>query len=276
MASMYLSSDLDAVALFEQSPISTSVFTPDGTAVAANAAWEQFWNASAEQAVGRYNVLHDTTVLPPIRTVLEAAFKGQVAGTPAFLYDPAANGFAGDARWLRFSCFPLFDTARQLKHVVMQQFDVTDMKLLEVRLEERVAEQTAELRQRLDEIQAQRSIIEALATPILQVNDATLVMPLVGAIDSQRAQLVMNALLTGVAMHRATTVIVDITGVPVVDTQVAMVIVQAAQAVKLLGAQVILTGIRPEIAQTLVGLGADLGRIQTVGTLEDGIRLANH
>ncbi|MFP4440302.1 MAG: STAS domain-containing protein [Chloroflexaceae bacterium] len=99
-------------------------------------------------------------------------------------------------------------------------------------------------------------------------------MPLIGTIDSQRAQQVMEALLEGVAQHQADLVILDITGVSVVDTQVAQAFIQAAQAVRLLGAQVMLTGIQSQIAQTLVHLGVDLSGIQTQGSLQAGIAAA--
>ena len=81
----------------------------------------------------------------------------------------------------------------------------------------------------------------------------------------------IDSLLEGVASSRAQTAILDITGVPVVDTQVANALVRAAQSVKLLGAQVVLSGIRPEVAQTLVGLGVDLSGIVTSSTLQSGI-----
>jgi rsbT co-antagonist protein RsbR len=100
------------------------------------------------------------------------------------------------------------------------------------------------------------------------------VLPLIGTVDSRRAQQVMETLLEGVATSRAQVAILDITGVVVVDTQVADALVRAAQAVKLLGAQVVLTGIRPEVAQTLVGLGVDLSGIVTRSTLQSGIAFA--
>ncbi|MFN8566762.1 MAG: STAS domain-containing protein [Kouleothrix sp.] len=87
---------------------------------------------------------------------------------------------------------------------------------------------------------------------MIPISDGLVAMPLIGTIDSKRAQQVIEALLSGVSAQRATTVIIDITGVQVIDTQVANALLRAAQAVKLLGAQVLLTGIRPEIAQTLV------------------------
>jgi PAS domain S-box-containing protein len=123
-------------------------------------------------------------------------------------------------------------------------------------------------------IAAQQAALRELSTPIIPLTDDVVAMPLIGAIDSNRAQQVIETLLAGVAASRATTAILDITGVQVVDTQVANALLRAAQAVKLLGAQVVLTGIRPEIAQTLVGLGLDLSGIVTRATLQSGIAFA--
>jgi anti-anti-sigma factor len=123
-------------------------------------------------------------------------------------------------------------------------------------------------------IAMQAAALAALSTPLIPVSESTLVMPLIGAVDSRRVQQMMSVLLSGVAESNATTVILDITGVPVVDSQVADALFRAAQAVKLLGAQVILTGIRPEVAQTLVGLGIELHNLITRNRLQDGIAYA--
>jgi rsbT co-antagonist protein RsbR len=123
-------------------------------------------------------------------------------------------------------------------------------------------------------IDAQRNALRELSTPLIPITDDVVIMPLIGTIDSQRAQQVMETLLEGVARHQAQLVLLDITGVAVVDTQVAQAFIQAAQAVRLLGAQVMLTGIQPQIAQTLVMLGADLSGIQTQCSLQAGIAAA--
>ena len=99
-------------------------------------------------------------------------------------------------------------------------------------------------------------------------------MPLVGAIDSRRAQQVLAVLLDGITGRNARIAILDITGVPVVDTQVANGLMHAAQAVRLMGARIVITGIRPEVAQTLVDLGIDFSGVVTRSTLQDGIRYA--
>lgn len=123
-------------------------------------------------------------------------------------------------------------------------------------------------------IQQQQQTIRELSVPILPLSAHTLVMPLVGAIDSERAQQIMERLLEGIATYRATMAILDITGVQIVDTQVANALIQAARAVKLLGARVILTGVQPQMAHTLVQLGIDLRGITTHSTLQEGIGYA--
>ncbi len=123
-------------------------------------------------------------------------------------------------------------------------------------------------------INMQHALVQELSTPLIPITDDVVIMPLVGSVDSLRAQNVMETLLEGVEKNRSRVTILDITGVPVVDTQVANTLIRSAQAVRLLGAKVVLTGIGPEIAQTLVGLGVDLSGIATRGTLQDGITYA--
>jgi rsbT co-antagonist protein RsbR len=123
-------------------------------------------------------------------------------------------------------------------------------------------------------IQAQQVALRELSTPLIPLAQQLIAMPLIGTIDSRRTLHIVETLLHGVNAYQARTVIIDITGVPLVDSHVANTILHAAQAVKLLGAQAILTGIRPEVAQTLVGLGVELKGIVTRRTLQDGIAYA--
>jgi anti-anti-sigma factor len=123
-------------------------------------------------------------------------------------------------------------------------------------------------------IRLQEESLRALSTPVLPIAEGVLVMPLVGAIDRSRAELVLCTLLSGITEHRARVVILDITGVPEVDGSTAATLVQAAQAVKLLGAEAVLTGVRPQIARTLVNLGVELTGIVLKSTLESGVGYA--
>lgn len=124
------------------------------------------------------------------------------------------------------------------------------------------------------EIEAQRYTIREIGTPILPLYPGVIALPLVGAIDSYRATQVLERLLEEISAKQADIVIIDITGVPVVDTGVANYLLQTARAAQLIGAQVVLVGIGAEIAQTLVQLGVNLSQLKVHATLQDGIRYA--
>jgi rsbT co-antagonist protein RsbR len=123
-------------------------------------------------------------------------------------------------------------------------------------------------------IRAQAAMLAQLSTPLLPISDRVVVLPLIGEVNEARASQVIETLTRGVFTHRAAIAILDITGTTVVGTQVADMLVRAARVVQLLGAQVILTGIRPEVAADLVDLGTDLGGIITRGTLQQGVTYA--
>lgn len=143
---------------------------------------------------------------------------------------------------------------------------------MEVTARKHAEEEQARLQQEMIHVQAR--MLAELSTPLIPINKEVLVMPLIGSLDQTRSANVIHTLLAGITRSRARVAILDITGVPGLDTRSADAILRAARAVRLLGAEVILTGIRPEVAQTLVTLGADLGGIVTRGTLEDGIAFA--
>lgn len=121
---------------------------------------------------------------------------------------------------------------------------------------------------------AQESVMREISTPIMPIHEGVLVLPLVGAIDSNRAGTIIESLLESITAHQADVVIMDITGVPVIDTGIANYLLQAARAVRLLGSQVVLVGISPDIAQTIVQLGIDLSGIVTRSNLQSGIEFA--
>ncbi|GEN88210.1 RsbT co-antagonist protein RsbRA [Oceanobacillus sp. FSL W8-0428] len=120
----------------------------------------------------------------------------------------------------------------------------------------------------------QRVALQELSAPLIPVMERITVMPLIGTIDTDRAKLIMENLLEGTIKHNSEVVLIDITGVPVVDTMVAHHIIQAAEAVRLIGSTCILVGIRPEIAQTIVNIGIDLSKFPTRSTLEKGFTKA--
>lgn len=123
-------------------------------------------------------------------------------------------------------------------------------------------------------VHLQKMALQELSASLIPIFDKISVMPLVGTIDTERASLIMENLLHGVVKHRAEVVLLDITGVPVVDTMVAHHIIQAADAVRLVGAKCMLVGIRPEIAQTIVALGINLNDFTTTSTMQRGVEEA--
>ena len=123
-------------------------------------------------------------------------------------------------------------------------------------------------------IRQQQEAIRELSTPVLQVRERLLILPIIGVIDPQRARQVTEQLLRGIRANRAKVVVIDITGVPSVDSTVANHLVQTVDASRLMGATVILTGLSSEIAQTLVTIGMDLSKMKTVGDLQGGIEEA--
>lgn len=123
-------------------------------------------------------------------------------------------------------------------------------------------------------IRAQEESLLALSTPLIPVSERVLVMPLIGRINEGRTQRILEVLLNGVTNQGATHVILDVTGVPEADSGMADALIRASQAVRLLGAKVILTGIQPAFARTLIELGVDLSGLVTQATLAGGIRAA--
>lgn len=155
-------------------------------------------------------------------------------------------------------------------------------------LEQRVVERTAEVQANLLEIQAQadqqkhllneieqqRLVIRDLSVPIIPINNTTLVMPLVGELDTDRLRYIYTQALQTLQHSRARILVIDVTGVPIVDTQIAHGLIRVSQAARLLGSRVVLVGIRPEVAQTIVGLGLNLADIATSSNLQSALAFA--
>ena len=182
----------------------------------------------------------------------------------------------------------LLGAQREAIYRVIEQADLPSPELLAASraLEElgyQIAQVTIDLHHhdlvdRLQEAsatQAQlREAIQELSTPIIPLYSGVLAVPLVGRVDSQRAQTLTEAMLEAIAREQAEIVLLDITGVAVVDTNVANHLIQTARAAALLGSQVVLVGISAEVAQTLVQLGLDLGQLVTLSNLQSGLEYA--
>jgi rsbT co-antagonist protein RsbR len=142
------------------------------------------------------------------------------------------------------------------------------------RIANTVAVSFVEERERV--IREQADALRELSTPVLPVRERLLILPIIGVLDTDRARQLTEQLLTGIRTHRAKVVVIDVTGVPEVDVTVANHLVNTVDASRLMGASVIITGISPKIAQILVDLGVDLGKMNTVGDLQGGLEAAEH
>jgi rsbT co-antagonist protein RsbR len=123
-------------------------------------------------------------------------------------------------------------------------------------------------------IREQQDAIRELSTPVLQVRERLVILPIIGMLDSQRARQLTEQLLGAIQTNRARVVVIDITGVATIDLTVANHLVQTVEAARLMGASAIITGLSSDIAQTLVDLGVDLGQMHTVGDLQGGLEEA--
>ena len=123
-------------------------------------------------------------------------------------------------------------------------------------------------------LRKQQEAIRELSTPVLQIRDRLLLLPIIGVIDTHRARLITDGLLHSIRDTRAKVVVMDVTGVATIDTKVANHLIQTVTAARLMGARVIVTGLSSDVAQALVGLGLDLAKLDTVGDLQGGIEEA--
>jgi rsbT co-antagonist protein RsbR len=171
----------------------------------------------------------------------------------------------GTEGWLRTSKVPLvYEPDNRIVGVLGVYENITDLKLAEqerMRLQEQI-------------IEAQRQALQELSTPIIPIMDGIIVLPLVGSIDTQRARDITRTLLGGISQYRARVAIIDITGVPVVDTGVAQHLNNTIQAARLKGARTIITGISDAVAETIIDLGIDWKGIETLRDLQNGLLVA--
>jgi rsbT co-antagonist protein RsbR len=175
-----------------------------------------------------------------------------------------------DLRWYNVVYAPVHDEAGNIVGVCHYGVDITE----QVRARHAAEAKAEELRKSAELIAAQKETIRVLSTPLLPLSPGVLAAPLIGSIDAQRSEQFLEVLLDRVAAQGIRIVILDVTGVETIDMQAANALMRAAQAVRLLGARVLVTGIQPSMAKILVQLGVDLRGIATYGTLQSGIAAA--
>lgn len=147
---------------------------------------------------------------------------------------------------------------------------------LQIELAQREQAERARTALQQQMLDTQRAMLAELSTPLIPITDRIMVMPLIGMMDAERAAQVLAVALEGAQRHQARVVILDITGMKHIDTHVAGILVGTANALRLLGTEAVLTGMRPEVAQAMVRLDIDRSTIVTMGTLQSGIAYALH
>lgn len=223
----------------------------------ANPAWERLLGWSAEEMTAKPFI---EFVHPDDREMTSAEAAALFEGKMTIRFDNRYQCKDGSYKWIAWTAYrdPSEDESTRL--VYGTAHDVTQYKELLIEFE-----------QTLERL---RDTMEAMSTPFIPITERIVVMPLVGQMDSDRIHQVMTVALEGVQSTKVQVVILDVTGLRDLDTRVARALLDIARALQLLGAKTILTGIRPSVAQTLVGLGLDLGSIVTKGTLQSAIASA--
>lgn len=248
------------VALADHSPLGIFAKGPDGRHVYANAAFAATLGLRPEDVLGRDDfALFEASIAADLRRNDEEIVAG---GQPMAREDAGVGPNADRTYWTLK--FPLQGEDGEAATVCGIISDISERRLAE--------QARADLQAQV--IASQQALLDELSSPLIPLADGVLAMPLIGSIDAARAQQIVETLLAGVAAQRARTVILDITGVRAIDTQVAEALLRAARAVGLLGAEAVLTGASPAVAQTLVGLGVDMGRLVTLASLRHGIEYA--
>lgn len=257
-------------------PMASLIYNREGRAILANKATRTYFGFTTQELETlseNYTIFKDESLIAAgLMPMVEAAYNAIPYTSQTIDYSPPDIYGIMTARKtkIQVSFMPLVfnnttgDYIASYFHDVTEEFENREILMRkEQELQRAVAQQTV--------LQAE---IEARSTPVVPIMEGILVLPLVGAIDSNRAQDLITDVLSAASEQNARSLILDITGVPVVDTAVANYLLQMIRALKLLGTDTILVGIGPDIAQTVVQLGLRLEDIHTRANLQSGLQTA--
>ncbi|WP_437669874.1 PAS domain-containing protein [Sorangium sp. So ce131] len=245
--------------LLDHSRNSIFVKDVDGRYVFVNRAHAEVFQRHAVEVIGKNEHELSPLAFDAIEEVVERE-RGVLAGGKAMQYEEMLQ--LGDTQ-IHFATvkFPILDGRGEPIGLGGVVTNITALRHAEA--------ERAALQEKI--IAAQQAALRELSTPLIPIADRVVAMPLVGTIDSARADQITETLLSGISNQGAHTAILDVTGVRAVDAHVADALTRTARAAQLLGTRVVLTGVRPEVAQTLVTLGVDLSGITPLSTLQSGI-----
>ena len=264
-------------AVIDALPLGVLVMTEDNKLAINNPAQQQMFgplrDVSGGDASGVYGLFlpDGQTLFPNDRFPLMRAIRGEeVFDDEAVLRNSHTQGDL----LLSVSARPLRDEAGKIVAALSVTQNITKQRALEREVRARNEQLAASEEAKTQLIDRLKYSIDELSNPILEVWDDVLVMPIIGVIDSRRTADMVQRLLAEVARSQASFVIVDLTGVEIVDTRTADHLIKLMRKVEIVGARCVLTGIRPAVAETLVEIGVDFGRVNTLRNLKHGLREA--
>lgn len=250
----------------EHSPAAIAMLDNEMRYLMVSNRWMQEYKLGDQNIIGRSHY----EVFPDLPKQWYDVHKRVLAGASESKDDDPYPRADGGMDWLSWAAIPWRKADGSIGGLLFFTQVVTRYMQAELSLRE----SEAQLREINEQQQRLISTIREISTPVIPVYDEIIVLPLVGTIDSARSGQIMETLLTGVQQYSAEIVIIDITGVPFVDTAVANHLIQATRAATLLGAHCVLVGVSAEVAQTLVQLGVNLSVLVTRSNLQSGITYA--
>ena len=261
--------------LIDKLPTGITITTPDGHVIEANQELLTIYGYESKDEYLKTPVTELYCRSEERKNVIELLKKGAICN-----YEVQMKRKDGSPFWASLnSIIQTDESGRQQYLAVVRDIDQRkraeeELAKYKNHLEELVKERTNELHQKTEIVQKQAEEILEISTPVMQIWEGVLVAPLIGILDSQRTEQFMEIILDRIVETHSSVVLIDITAVPVIDTQTAQHMIDTISAIRLLGAQVVLTGVRPPIAQTLVHLGVDLSGVTTRSSLSAGLSVA--
>lgn len=269
----------------EDIPEMCFIYRDDGLLMALNATCERLLGIPREALIERFNLFHNPEIVAPaLLQGYHDAFRGEgqvIPATELLLARPNDLGVESVTQraWVETLLVPLLKREDgSAPYVLVVQHNVTELMRIRLEIEEAKQEigvqrsTIASLESARREIEAQRATIQALSTPVIEVWDGIVTLPLLGYFDAERAGVMTELLLEAVVRTRARYVILDVTGIALLDAAAADQILRIVAAVGLLGATGILVGVQAEIARALVALGVDLGRVRVHQNLRQALK----
>ena len=243
-------------------------FQPDGTIMSANPAFLKLMGYTEGELAGQH---HRVFVTPQERVSAEyASFWQELASgkVKSGQFHRLAKG--GKSIWLEANYNPVFDLEGRVERVVKFAIDITD-KVESARATEIALKQVREAELIREELNL---ALEEMSTPVMPIWDGILLLPLIGVVDSARTDQVVNKTLERINETRSKVFLLDISGVPAMDTAVANQLLKISKATQLMGCETVISGLSPAIARTMVELGVEVGEVRTTATLQQAFAIA--